>query len=170
MKKLTIFFLTISIPLFFFEGCNNQAEVTGSEISAKLVNRSACKNFISSDLKFNVADTLSCVNYVYNESNHKVTMNHFNAGFNCGVQNITFEVSEDNDTIIIHEVENGPIANCLCLFDIEFELEGVDQQKYQMKFIEPYADGMDQLIFEMNLTSGNEGEYCVERKEYPWGE
>ena len=29
---------------------------------------------------------------------------------------------------------------------------------------------MDQLIFEMDLTSGNEGEYCVVRKEYPWGE
>jgi hypothetical protein len=35
--------------------------------------------------------------------------------------------------------------------------------------MEHYAYKMDQLLFEMDLTSNNQGEYCVVRKEYPWG-
>jgi len=56
------------------------------------------------------------------------------------------------------------------LFDLDIELKGIDQNKYQVRFVEPYAEGQEQLIFEMDLTSGNEGEYCVVRKGYPWGE
>ena len=159
-----------ALAMFFIVACNNPPDIKGSEISASLVSTSACKNFTPRDLKFNIADTFSCVNYLYNASNNKVNMNHINAGFNCGIENISFGISENNDTIIIHEVENGPIANCLCLFDIEFELEGVDQQKYQVKFIEPNAEGMEELNFEMDLTKNNQGEFCVVRKGYPWGE
>jgi hypothetical protein len=56
-----------------------------------------------------------------------------------------------------------------CLFDLDIELTGIVQNKYLLKFIEPYAIGQEQLIFEMDLTTDVEGEYCVIRKGYPWG-
>jgi hypothetical protein len=170
MKTIFKAILFSATLLFLMVGCKDPNDPEGSKISGKITNRSSCKNFISGNLKFTVADTFSCVNYHYDTETHKVFMNHINAGFNCGSESNTCEVSSANDTIIIHEIEHGPIANCLCLFDLEIELQGLNQQKYLVRFIEPYAEGQEQLIFEMDLTSVLGGEYCVVRKGYPWGE
>jgi hypothetical protein len=168
MKARNLLFIFV-LPLLLFNSCENQKEPTGSGISGSITNSSDCKNFKSGGLKFTEADTFSCVHYFYDDVNHKVIMNHVNAGFNC-CQKKYCELSTNNDTIIIHEFENGLACDCLCLFDLDIEIEGVNQKKYQVRFIEPYAKGQTELIFEMDLTSGNEGEYCVERMGYPWGE
>jgi hypothetical protein len=170
MKTIFKTLLFSATLVILISGCKDQNVPEGSQISGKVTDRSSCKNFMSGNLKFTVADSFSCVNYLYNTATHKVIMNHINAGFNCGSESNTCEVSSVNDTIIIREIEHGPIANCLCLFDLEIELQGFNQQKYLVRFIEPYAEGQEQLIFEMDLTNVHEGEYCVTRKGYPWGE
>lgn len=162
-----LFFAT---TILLAAGCEHQKDITNPGISGSLTNSSECKSLKSVDLKFAVADTFSCVNYLYDDANHKVIMNHINAGFNCCPISLSCEVSANNDTIIIREKEKEQGCNCNCLFDLDIELQGVDQNKYQVRFIEPYAVGQEELIFEMDLTSGNEGEYCVVRRGYPWGE
>jgi len=162
---LFIFFLTL-----LFDSCDNQKEPIGSGISGSITNTSDCKNFKSGNLKFAEADTFSCIHYLYDDVNHKVIMTHINSGFNCCPGGLYCKVSSNNDTIIIEEFENEQGCNCNCLFDLDIELSGIVQAKYIVKFIEPYAEGQAELIFEMDLTSGNEGEFCVERTGYPWGE
>jgi hypothetical protein len=165
-------FNTILYPatlLLLMVGCIDQNGPAESIITGSITNTSECKNFISGDLKFAEADTFSCVHYLYDDVTHKVIMNHINAGFNCCPLKIYCEIVTIGDTIIIHEFEKEQGCNCECLFDLDIELQGIDQNKYQVRFAEPYAEGQPELIFEMDLTSGNEGEYCVVRKGYPWG-
>ncbi len=164
----------IAIIIFLFLliifSCNKEKSPDPSGISGRLTNHSECKNFKSGNLKFTEPDTFSCIHYLYDESDHKLVMTHINAGFNCCPEKLYCEVSSGNDTIIISEYEKEQGCNCNCLFDLDIELNGMDQKSYILKFIEPYAEGQEQLIFEMDLTVNVEGEYCVTRKGYPWGE
>jgi hypothetical protein len=96
-------------------------------------------------------------------------MTHINSGFNCCPEKLYCEVSVNNDTVIISEFEKEQGCNCNCLFDLDIELSGFDQNKYIVKFVEPYTIGQEQLIFEMDLATDVEGEYCGVRKGYPWG-
>jgi hypothetical protein len=171
MKPVFYSMLFFASLVFLAGSCNNHEETPDpSGISGSLTNHSGCKNFKSGGLKFTEADTFSCVHYLYDDVTNKLIMNHINAGFNCCPEKISCEVSENNDTITIREKEKEQGCDCNCLFDLDIELNGVVQAKYIVNFIEPYAEGQEQLIFEMDLTSGNEGEYCVTRKGYPWGE
>jgi len=162
-----LFFAT---AMLLAAGCEHQKDITDSGISGSLTNSSECKSLKSGDLISEIADTLSCVDYTYDASYHKLFMKHINSGFNCCPGSLNCEVSVNNDTIIIREFENEPGCDCNCLFDLDIELQSVDQNKYQVRFIEPYAVGQEEIIFEMDLTLLNEGEFCVVRKGYPWGE
>lgn len=163
-----MFFLALSV--LFIAGCKDQNDPAPSDISGSLTHNSECKSFIAGNLKFDTADTLSCVHYTYNPLDHKLIMVHYNAGFNCCPGELSCEVSIAGDTIIITEFEKEQMCNCNCLFDLDIELNNVDQENYMVKFIEPYAEGQAQLLFDMDLSSSSEGEYCVVRKGYPWGE
>lgn len=79
------------------------------------------------------------------------------------------ETTVKGDTIIIEEYEKNGICDCNCLFDLDIELQGVIAGKYQIKFIEPYAIGQQEILFEVDLTTNESGGYCVTRKKYPWG-
>jgi hypothetical protein len=169
MKTNNVWLIFASVMIFILS-CENQQEVNNPGITGKVTNSSECKNFQSEGNKFAEADTFSCVHYLYDPATHNISMNHINSGFNCCPLKIYCEISTSGDTIIIREFEKEQACNCLCLFDLNIELQGINQQNYQLRFIEPYAEGKEPLIFEMDLTSGNEGEYCVVRKGYPWGE
>lgn len=170
MKPIFYSVLSFAVLVCLIGSCNNKEETTGpSGISGNLTNHSECKYFKTFDLKFTEPDTFSCVHYLYDESSHKLIMNHINAGFNCCPESLTCKVSENNDTILVREKEKEQGCDCNCLFDLDIELSGIDQRKYFVKFIEPYAEDQEKLLFEIDLTTGNEGEYCVIRKGYPWG-
>jgi hypothetical protein len=170
MKSVFYSMLSFAILVFIAGSCNNKEETPDpSGITGSLTNHSECKNFKAGDLKFTEPDTFSCVHYLYNESTHKLIMNHINAGFNCCPEKLYCEVSENNDTIIIREKEKDQGCDCICLFDLDIELSGIDQKSYFINFIEPYAEGQEELLFEMDLTENVEGEYCVIRKGFPWG-
>jgi hypothetical protein len=159
----------LSVAAFLLiASCNDEKDPVINGIKGNLVHNSECKNYNSNDLKFDLADTLSCVHFTYVTLNHIVIMNHFNAGFNCCPAGLRCEVSTKEDTIIIREFEKEQGCNCNCLFDLDIELNNVDPENYVVKFIEPYAAGQTALIFEMDLTHFTEGEYCVVRKGYPW--
>lgn len=169
MKTIFYAILLSSSVIMIATSCEDQKDPAEPKISGSITDISDCKNFKSADLKFTEADTFSCIHYLYDDVNHKVIMTHINSGFNCCPGGLYCKVSTYNDTIIIKEFENEQGCDCNCLFDLDIELSGIDQKSYIMKFIEPYAEGQEELIFEMDLTVNIEGEYCVTRKGYPWG-
>ncbi|MEA1896361.1 MAG: hypothetical protein U9N53_01705 [Bacteroidota bacterium] len=145
--------------------CDKEQENT---LSGNLVNHSGCKTFKSYIIP-NTPDTLSCINYSFDPSNNKLTLNHINAGFNCCPESLYCDIKIINDTIIIQEFEKEALCDCDCLYDLEIELYGVFSKIYYLKIIEPYVGNQEKLFFQLDLESHNQGSYCVTRKRYPWG-
>jgi len=145
--------------------CDKEQENT---LTGNLINHTGCKVFKSYIIP-NTPDTLSCINYSFDPSNNKLTLNHINAGFNCCPGSLYCDIKMINDTIIIQEFEKEALCDCDCLYDLEIELTGVFPKIYYLKFIEPYIGDQEKLFFQLDLEHNNQGSYCVTRKRYPWG-
>lgn len=147
------------------ENDNEQLIITG-----QLISNSACKNGLKSGHQpIETPDSLSCVEYSFEEESNKLTLKHINAGFNCCPDSLYCDVRLNGDTILIQEFEKKAECRCNCLYDMVIEINGVDITNYQVKFIEPYIAEQDKLVFEIDLTKDQAGSFCVTRKKYPWG-
>lgn len=166
---LALGFLLIAGVIFSCQK-NNEPATTNNIITGKLVSNSDCKsNLKSSGLYGNLADTLSCIEYVYDNTKNQLYIKHVNAGFNCCPGNLYCQFNLVGDTIFIEEFETTALCNCNCLFDLEIEIDGVMPQHYILAFIEPYAGNETKIMFGANFGSSASGSYCVTRKNYPWG-
>ena len=70
---------------------------------------------------------------------------------------------------MIEEKEEAAQCDCNCLYDLEIEIEGVEEQSYQINVFEPYALDQAKLSFSIDLKSEPSGSFSVIRKIYPWG-
>ncbi len=171
MKAILYSTLTIVLTSMFFLSCENETD-KGQQIDfvGELISASTCKNELkSASVDEDVPDSLSCIEYLYDDENKKLSIKHINAGFNCCPDSLYCTISLKLDTIIIKEFEKIPQCNCNCLYDLDIVVNGVDKKIYQIKLIEPYSDEQAELKFEIDLNIGNEGSFCVTRKNYPWG-
>ncbi len=146
-----------------------EGEQTVAGLSGKLTAHTGCKGFKSTASDSVTPDTLSCVEYTFDEADNKLIIKHINAGFNCCPESLYCNIELKNDTIYIHEHETDGLCDCLCLFDLDIEIIGVEAKKYQLVFIEPYASDQPELEFEADLTNNPSGSFCLTRKKYPWG-
>jgi hypothetical protein len=162
MKTFAGVLSAILILAFFFSGCKKEQTI----ISGKVVNHSGCKSFKSVN---NDPDTLSCVDYSFSASEHKLILKHINAGFNCCPGELSCEVTFNNDTIVIQEFEEAADCDCNCLFDLDIEITGIEAERYYLKFIEPYCGNQEKLFFEIDLKNQPDDSHCVFRDQYPWG-
>ncbi len=169
MRNLHAVFLIAAVTFIFLAACHHEKSPVTSDITGSVTHHTDCIPFQADNLKFTEPDTFSCVQYSYDPANFILSLQHFNAGFSCCPEEIYCEIFTSNDTIIIQEFEKEPGCYCLCLFDLDIEVNNVDQNKYVLKFVEPYAEGQEELIFGIDLTLGINGEYCVIRQGYPWG-
>ena len=165
MKALICFLMTLTVTGSLISGCEKDFQT----LTARVVNTPKCKSSKSAALLQDKPDTLSCVNYLYDKSTKKLSLHHINAGFNCCPGKLFCDVTISGDTLIIKEIESTVGCHCNCLYDMEIEVTGVEPKVYQVKFIEPYAGGQEQIIFRTDLVNQTEGSYCVDRIRYPWG-
>ena len=166
MKKASGHIILALMTVTLLCQCEKEKQAE-SAISGVLVKHSECKSSLKSAEI--IADTLSCIQYVFDAENRQLTVKHVNAGFNCCPGELSCSFSIISDTIVITESEQSGLCNCLCLFDMDMEISGVNARKYQVKVIEPYAEDKERLVFEANLTQEPQGSFCVTRKNYPWG-
>ena len=167
--NLTAIFATIAI--FILAACSNN-ENTVLKFSGQLVEHSICKDFEISEAfqSDDVPANVSQVDYSFDAATNKLTLKHFNAGFNCCPDGLYSNISLVNDTILIQEFEviTEP-CRCLCLYDLDMLITGVESKKYTVKIIEPYYQGDQKIIFDIDLREITNGSFSVERDEYPWG-
>jgi hypothetical protein len=156
----------LSTIVILFSGCDEKESLP---ITFGLTNSPKCKSLDKSATLDEKADSLSCVEYSYNSSTETLTLKHINAGFNCCPDKISFDATFRNDTLIVEESETSSFCDCNCLYDLEMEIKNFTDQRFQVKFIEPYRGNGEELIFEINLKTNKSGEWCVTRKNYPWG-
>lgn len=152
----------ISSMTLLLSSCTHQQDIKYSPVSGKLTNNSECKSLRSVDIQSDGWDTSYCIQYTYNDSSKILYMKHINAMFSCCPDSIFCEVYSSNDTITIFENEKEDMCSCICQYDLDIELTGVERFQYVVKLIVPadYATGENPLFFEIDLVSTYEGEYC----------
>jgi hypothetical protein len=168
MKIKIAFVLFVMLIIAFNYSCEKEDQ-TGTDFSGKLTTHSTCKSFKTTNTESGIPDTLSCVEFTFEGADNKLLIKHINAGFNCCPESLYCDIVLENDTIFIHEHEKDGMCDCLCLFDLNIEITGVEAKKYQVKFIEPYAIDQEKLDFEADLKNNPTASVCVTRKKYPWG-
>jgi hypothetical protein len=172
MKKASIYLSFIAL-LIGFSFCSCEKEKANNKqlnLTGRLISKSACKSNLK--LTFGISDTsdsLSCIEYSFDNLANKLTIHHINAGFNCCPDSIYCKVSLSNDTITIREFEKGGLCNCDCIYDLTIEVNGVALKKYLINLIEPYANDLEKLISVVDFSKDKIGSFCVTRKQYPWG-
>ncbi|MCK4511082.1 hypothetical protein KAW64_05045 [bacterium] len=113
---------------------------------------------------------LACVTYDYDGSS-VLLLTHSNTTFNCAPVAVGGHVSVvPGRSIRIVEAEDVPVpADCLCLFNVDYEITPVPPGHYNVTISELYARaGNEQFDFELDLTEAASGETCLVRAGYPW--
>ena len=151
--------------IFLNIACEKEAENQPLKFSGELISHTGCKHLKSANCK----NDQSCVEYVFDKTNNKLSLTHINAGFNCCPDSMWCTISKAENNIIIEEFEASALCDCNCLYDFEIELKGIEQGKYTIRFIEPYCGEQEKLIFEVDFYNSSTGSFCVTRKRYPWG-
>jgi hypothetical protein len=133
-----------------------------------LAGASGCKSFASTGAFDITPSNEDCVDYHYNGDN-VLLLTHLNAAFNC-CPAIGAEITVRDHVIMITEKETSGLCDCLCLFDLDYQIVNLPPGEYVIKVIEPYlGEGDKPLEFVVNLSETPAGTYCVERNRYPWG-
>lgn len=164
----------IRILFFFLSGiigwaCSGTHE-QGSVPEGRLISYSSCKSAAKStgaDIDQN--DTISCIQYQYDETTKLLSLQHINAGFNCCPGELTCTVTLLGDTIMVVESESVKGCKCDCLYDLDIEISGIEPQSYFLKIEEPYCGSQQEIGFKLDLPEIRSGNYCVSRTSYPWG-
>lgn len=144
--------------------CNEEMNYNDLNLDFKLTDHSDCKLFEKSTSK-----NEECIKYEFD--NNILYIQHINAAFNCCPGNIKFDYTIINNVIIITESEEEAACNCLCLYDLDYKIEGLPQGRYVIKFTPTYLPLTEVILeTEINLENNISGEYCIERNAYPWGE
>jgi hypothetical protein len=129
-----------------------------------LTNQTTCKDYNLSKPPPNQ----DCIQYQY-DGIQNLTLKHQNAGFNCCPE-IATNITIINRTITIKEIELSGLCNCLCLFDLDYQIINLPPATYTITVVEQCVLPEDQkLEFTVNLINLSTGSYCVERNNYPWG-
>jgi hypothetical protein len=150
------------ITLLIMAGCSDKDNQAQPVISGILTDYSDCKNEKSESFSIDW-DTNYCILYSYEIDSMTLYMKHLNAIFNCCNFGLSAAIEEVNDTIIIREHENDNLCSCVCEFDLNFEITGVQQRFYWIKLVVPkdyYIVGENPMIFSIDLSINDEGEYC----------
>lgn len=128
--------------------------------AGEITGHTDCKTVLLPDEK---ANTETCVEYQY--ANRVLTLKHINAELNC-CPVFTANITNENYIITIEEIDsldNGG-CDCICLFDIDYEISALPPGEYTISFIEPYLrPGEGKLEFTVNLVTTPSGSYCVPR-------
>ncbi len=109
-----------------------------------------------------------CIKWEYiNDS--VLSISHINAGFNCCPIEFLVDIVLTNDTLLIKESERDAPCDCICLYDLNYEISPVPKGSYTITVEEPYARDGILLEANINLIENKRGEFCVTRTDYPWG-
>jgi hypothetical protein len=170
MNPIKYSFIPVIITFLLVLSCEKE-KTTNIEPgnSGKLSHVSDCKSLKSATDSIEIADSLSCIEYNYNDTSKFLLLKHINAGFNCCPDSIYCDIRIVGDSVIIREFELSAGCRCNCLYDLEYEIQGISKKKYQVLLIEPYLADQDKLEVEIDLSDSNKGSICVKRKGYPWG-
>ncbi len=165
MKKHISIYLSALIVLALSSCSDNQP------VAAGLLGVTECKSFDkSANLNTETdSDSVSCIEYEYDNVNKILRLKHINAGFNCCPGEITADIYFKSDTLIIEEFESESLCDCNCLYDLEFEVGNLPGKVFIIKMVESYIGDNEKIEKTIDLNISQSGKFCVTREYYPWG-
>jgi len=114
-----------------------------------------------------VRSTQDCIEYQY-LGGGQLLLDHVNTAFNCCPE---FEAGIEviGDAIVITEDETWGECDCICLFDLSYEIAGLAPGVYHVTVHQEYLEeGDEPLGFTIDLLASPSGLHCVTRDHYPW--
>ena len=126
-----------------------------------------CKELGESFGAIGTRTTEDCIEYEY-IGGGQLLLNHVNTAFNCCPE-YEAGVEVEADTIVVTEDEIDGPCDCICLFDLNYEIIHLEPGAYDVIVIQEYVDETDeQHAFTIDLYASPSGIHCVERNHYPW--
>ena len=140
--------------------------------SGTLIGSTGCKSFAKSAPGDYAPADSDCVEYDY-DGQSVLHLSHINAGFNCCPDSLTAEFLIEGGSIVINEFESliSGGCDCLCLFDVDYQIVGLPPGEYTIRINGQYLYEEDERIeFTVDLTTATSGKFCLYRGDhYPWG-
>jgi hypothetical protein len=174
MTKITVKTLAIAIAVaaLIFSACGDKAtepQGTDTNPNGKVTDYTSCKYTELAASRGEEPTDQDCLEYNY-DGQSVLRLKHVNAGFNCCPDSLMAAFHISVGQIIIDEAElliNG--CHCLCLYDLNYEITGIDPGEYSIRVNQPYLENEAAVLeFTLDLTSANTGSFCVIRGFYPW--
>jgi len=132
-----------------------------------LVGSSGCHSGAGAGSALETPLTLDCIEYQH-LGEGQLLLNHLNTAFNCCPEFVA-GIDIDDHTIIVSEDEISGDCDCICLFDLSYEIVNLEPGVYEVTVIQEYLiEGDEPLDFTMDLLASPSGMHCVERNHYPW--
>lgn len=143
---------------------------TYGDPTGSLTGFTGCKTFeISSGASYAPPDQ-DCIEFIY-DGVSVLDIVHVNEGLNC-CPVILADIWIEESVITIDEIDSLDNGGCwcLCLFDVEYRINGLEPGIYNLVVNEPYVpDSLEKMEFMVDLTTANSGSFCITRNNYPWG-
>lgn len=159
-----LFWCLICPALLLMYNCDEKRHAA-INLSAEVSNYSGCKNLRSSDSTGLYPDSVSCAEFQYFQDSNLLRITHYNAIFNCCIEELHCSISSYKDSIILKEyatLEGGYGCDCVCPYDMVIRIENVKKEAYFLKIIGPYLSNYPEAIeFEIDLTEIASGCHCV---------
>jgi hypothetical protein len=152
-KIVLIFICTIIIV----SSCKE--EIADIDLEINVTENSECKN----NFKTEANDSLSIIEYSYNEETKVLEFSHINTDMNCCLDEIRCDIDFSDDTIYITELEINPTCDCICPYDYAASVTNLPKGVYIMSFNEPHINSNNEIEFELNLIDSPSGSYTVVR-------
>jgi len=129
-----------------------------------------CKEFLKGSSSDSIPPDQDCMEYQY-DGQGVLLLKHINTGFNCCPDELFADITIEDNVITIVEDEflEGGGCDCICLFDVDYQISNLPPGEYTIKVYGMYLLGADILEFTVDLASSPSGTYCVDRDHYPWG-
>jgi hypothetical protein len=169
MKIIKNGFLLVFLSGIFILGCSKSHDnnVVFNEASlvfdGQMISHTGCvKSYSGKDIE--ETDYLACVEYSYDIPNRRLHLFHTNAYFNCCPDSLYSIIELIGDTILIQEFEKEALCDCMCFYDLSFEMNGLPLKKYYIRILKPYVNqNQPEIEFLFDPNNAFQGVYCVTR-------
>ena len=105
-------------------------------------------------------ETVSCEA----RKNGQLYIKHVNAVFNCEAENLGISATVGGNRIIITEEGAGNSANCICCYDLECIIEGLDKGHYVIVF-QRNGENEPRFEFALDYCDSTKGEFALSSQQ-----